>query len=159
MWYWISFKDSVGNAGKMKDFLIQGDVDDFISQHSPRLGPCCKIATFKEYEAAELTFKTLALVFPNRFILPGISKQTGVIPSDILNRLDKILLDCGVGEPERSDLDVSYKHLRWMIVQLRSELDALKAHRWLGYIQGVMVGDGLTTLEKEREMCRLYFME
>lgn len=31
-------------------------------------------------------------------------------------------------------------HLRWMVTQMSEEMDEGKAMRWLGYIQGIMVG-------------------
>jgi hypothetical protein len=53
---------------------------------------------------------------------------------------------------------VSVRHLRWMCGQIiehtgyvPQEWSVTKLHRWIGYIQGVMVAKGYTTVDKERE--------
>lgn len=41
--------------------------------------------------------------------------------------------------PEQSDKGVRLSHLRWMVRQIPT-LSENKAMRWLGYIQGILVG-------------------
>lgn len=52
----------------------------------------------------------------------------------------------------------SVRHLIWMCDQIVAhagyvpdEWSVTKLHRWLGYIQGVMVSRGFTTVEEQRE--------
>lgn len=46
-------------------------------------------------------------------------------------------------------------HLLWMLERLeRGEMGDLKTHRWLGYIQGVMVSEGLLNVQEERDLTR-----
>jgi hypothetical protein len=48
-------------------------------------------------------------------------------------------------------------HIRWMIQQLRGPMETGKAMRWLGFIQGILIERGLTTVTAERDFTRSYF--
>lgn len=50
-------------------------------------------------------------------------------------------------------------HLRWMLGQLidNNEQSLTKKHRWLGYIQGLLITYGYTTVDREREYTRDIF--
>lgn len=53
----------------------------------------------------------------------------------------------------------SDKHLLWMLSELEcnQEQSITKKHRWLGYIQGVLICKGYTTVAEEREETRELF--
>ena len=60
---------------------------------------------------------------------------------------------------EDSDNPTSLNHLYWMTCQVQA--DALssetRCHRWLGYVQGVLVMKGLLDVEEERNFTRKIF--
>lgn len=56
-------------------------------------------------------------------------------------------------------LETSFAHLRWMLVEIPNLTDIGKANRWLGYVQGILIANGLTTVEVERNFTRPYFQE
>jgi hypothetical protein len=41
---------------------------------------------------------------------------------------------------ERSEHGMTIAHLRWMVAEMDNGMSENKAMRWLGYIQGVLVG-------------------
>lgn len=47
-------------------------------------------------------------------------------------------------------------HLLWMLneIQHNDEQSLTKKHRWLGYIQGVLIMKGVSTVQEEREFSR-----
>lgn len=47
-------------------------------------------------------------------------------------------------------------HLLWMIQEIRHNFEQsdTKKHRWLGFIQGVLISKGYTTVALEREATR-----
>lgn len=47
-------------------------------------------------------------------------------------------------------------HLMWMLCELLENRDQseTKKHRWLGFIQGVMICKGYLTVTEERELTR-----
>jgi hypothetical protein len=47
-------------------------------------------------------------------------------------------------------------HLKWMLQELRTMGDSHKAMRWLGFVQGVLIMNGYTTVQAEREFTRPY---
>lgn len=55
--------------------------------------------------------------------------------------------------------DMTGSHLIWMLEELASneEQSDTKKHRWLGYIQGILIANGLTTVADEREFTRKIF--
>jgi hypothetical protein len=55
-------------------------------------------------------------------------------------------------------------HVLWMLDIMRLELlddktdfDLWKANRWLGFIQRDIIGEGITTVENERNYSRMFF--
>lgn len=75
---------------------------------------------------------------------------------DILRRYASIL-NCNNYRQNLSD-PCSNEHLMWMLVELdRKEMHEMTKHRWLGYVQGVMISRNLTTLDIERDLTRGYF--
>lgn len=56
------------------------------------------------------------------------------------------------------DHPTSRHHLAWMLDELVSDtMSETKKHRWLGYIQGCMVCQGLINVEDERNATRNIF--
>ncbi len=60
---------------------------------------------------------------------------------------------------QQNDIEVAKKqecdiiHLVWMCYEIiNGHVKSDKAHRWIGYIQGVLVMRNLTTLEKMKEL-------
>lgn len=86
-----------------------------------------------------------------------ISETHGVIHHDIINRYDGMLsvftqiVEC------RQQPGTEPCHLRWMLRELSSFTDAGKAGRWLGFVQGLLIERGLTTVQTERDFTRPYF--
>lgn len=74
---------------------------------------------------------------------------------DILYRYDEMLHGSHVeNEP---DPGTRPYHLRWMLRELFHMEDEEKAMRWLGFIQGCLIAQGYTTVQKERDFTRPYF--
>lgn len=48
----------------------------------------------------------------------------------------------------------TYEHLVFMCHEIMDMHDSLKANRWIGYVQGVLVTLGVTTVDKQRELVR-----
>lgn len=86
------------------------------------------------------------------------------IPCELLDKYKK---DCISLLPPNSVLSIEQKpgdetnpiHLIWMLQQIKddSEMSQTKRHRWLGYIQGVLVMKGVFSVEEEREYTRPIF--
>lgn len=54
---------------------------------------------------------------------------------------------------EKVDVSASSEHLLWMIAQvINGKVKGYKAHRWLGYMQGVVVTLGVGTLEDMKQL-------
>ena len=95
-------------------------------------------------------------------VLPKNEDKT--IPCELLDKYEK---DCISLLPPNSVLSVEQKqgdetnpvHLIWMLQQIKdnSEMSQTKRHRWLGYIQGVLVMKGVFSVEEEREYTRPIF--
>ena len=50
------------------------------------------------------------------------------------------------------DKETQEEHLLWMLDQIREKkVTGEKAHRWIGYIQGILVARGVTTVNEERK--------
>lgn len=55
--------------------------------------------------------------------------------------------------------NTSYTHLRWMIRQIEDRaVDGDKAHRWLGFVQGVLAARGVLDVIAERDRTRQFFL-
>lgn len=51
----------------------------------------------------------------------------------------------------------TYPHMRWMIAEIREgRVVGDKAHRWLGFIQGVLIREDHFKLNEERDFTRPY---
>lgn len=95
-------------------------------------------------------------------VLPKNEDKT--IPCELLDKYEK---DCISLLPPNSVLSIEQKqgdetnpvHLIWMLQQIKdnSEMSQTKRHRWLGYIQGVLVMKGVFSVEEEREYTRPIF--
>ena len=87
------------------------------------------------------------------------------IHEDIINRYKTTLLAAIMNNawrdatPRGEKPSTSNHHLYWMLEQMNTFEDAHKAHRWLGYVQGVMVMKGYINVEEEREFTRGYFKQ
>lgn len=60
-------------------------------------------------------------------------------------------------KPDQLANIASPEYLAWMATEIFTHsavLDADKMHRWIGYIQGVAIVTGLTSLDRERERVR-----
>lgn len=63
----------------------------------------------------------------------------------------------GVTQPHEQPTNrPGYAHLLWMLEQIQKApaLSLTKRHRWLGYVQGVLIERGITTLQAERDSTR-----
>lgn len=78
------------------------------------------------------------------------------IPSVIIERYDVLLDIAGATVQCEPEPGTSLSHLRWMLNELRGEMEITKANRWLGFIQGTMIAAGLLTVTREREFTRPY---
>jgi hypothetical protein len=77
---------------------------------------------------------------------------------DILIRYDEILEAQGAEMQHAPEPGTSLGHLRWMLHKiLNADVIGEQAHRWLGFVQGVMIVQGLTTVTEERNHTRPYF--
>ena len=83
-----------------------------------------------------------------------ISINYGHVPQEIIDRYDAPLAKLGFRVAEESDPGTSGHHLRWMLATLNTLPDAYKAHRWLGFIQGVLVLNGMFSVPEERNFTR-----
>lgn len=86
------------------------------------------------------------------YVLPRGSR--GFYPT-LCHRYHEILED----NKEIEGVDYNTKHLQWMLEELQynREQTVTKKHRWLGFIQGVMIANGLITVEDERNLTRGIF--
>lgn len=77
---------------------------------------------------------------------------------EIINRYKKILLSIADHIEREENPGTSYEHLLWMLWQLEHEsMDVGKSNRWLGFIQGILIERGHTTVSVERDFTRSYF--
>ena len=53
----------------------------------------------------------------------------------------------------------SDKHLVWMLNEIKNSTtqSETKKHRWLGYVQGIMVAKGYLSVDSERDLTRNVF--
>ncbi|RVL37967.1 hypothetical protein [Sinorhizobium meliloti] len=80
-----------------------------------------------------------------------------MIHEDILNRYDGMLAEI-TSKVECCDVPgTDACHLRWMLANIKSGFAGEKSHRWLGFVQGVMIARGITTVQAERDFTRPYF--
>lgn len=80
------------------------------------------------------------------------------IDHDILNRYDDFLAKKTKKVEVESEPGYTYKHLRWMIDQIRTGVvQGEKSHRWLGFIQGILIREDHFKVNEERDFTRPYF--
>lgn len=63
-------------------------------------------------------------------------------------------------EPEQDEQDTDCgEHLLWMLYQIYDDKlsSRTKAHRWLGYVQAMLIMQGVTTVDIERNKTRDIF--
>lgn len=77
--------------------------------------------------------------------------------NDLLSRYIEILGGISSYNGQGPD-KTSNKHLCWMLHQISfMSVNDPKAHRWLGFVQGVMACKGLIDVDQERELTRAIF--
>lgn len=80
------------------------------------------------------------------------------IHHDILDRYDTFLAKKTKKVEMVNTPGYTYPHLRWMIEQIRSGVvQGEKSHRWLGFIQGVLIREDHFKVNEERDFTRPYF--
>lgn len=89
------------------------------------------------------------------------SNMRSPIHADILSRyydlLERHIELNPRGRYGLNGVETSFDHMLWMLAEIRTMTDPLKAHRWLGFVQGVIIANGLTTVQAERDFTRSYF--
>lgn len=70
-----------------------------------------------------------------------------------------LLRQRGVTPQQDPEGGTAHPHLLWMLDMLISDpaMSLTKRHRWLGFIQGCLIKDGILTLAHEREWTRPVF--
>lgn len=87
-----------------------------------------------------------------------------MISQEILERYNQILINNSNEtavykiEPLFGD-ETNVKHLLWMLqeIEMNTEQTLTKKHRWLGFVQGVIIAKGWTTVAEERDATRELF--
>lgn len=103
------------------------------------------------------------MTFVPRDSVPTFTGQLtpATIHPDILNRYTKMLqmhIQLNTfGQYGLNGPDTSFTHLLWMLKEIPQMTDIGKARHWLGFVQGVMISAGLTTVTTERDFTRPYF--
>lgn len=80
-----------------------------------------------------------------------------MIHDEIIDRYDRMLAELTDYIEQRDNPGTEPCHLRWMLSIIRDGYAGEKSHRWLGFIQGVMISTGITTVQAERDFTRPYF--
>ena len=77
------------------------------------------------------------------------------IHEDVVHRYVKIVEKHPKGDfPEMTGPE----HLMWMLDQIHTcVVGGDKAHRWLGFVQGILISRGLASVNEERDFTRPYF--
>lgn len=86
-----------------------------------------------------------------------------------LDRYEKMLQDRKIVPANKADADpTSLPHAFWMVKELKRVLkephskivfSADKVHRWLGFLQAILVVRGVTTVAEERNITRPWFTD
>ena len=87
-----------------------------------------------------------------------------MINQEILDRYNQILISNSNEtavykiEPIFGD-ETNVKHLLWMLQEIETNKDQslTKKHRWLGFIQGIVIAKGWATVSEERDATRSLF--
>ena len=106
------------------------------------------IASSKVLEVVTITHKELLEIAECRI-------QVKTFYPDIVDRYLGYLKN----SPELGTGKTKTSHLIWMLESIRdnSEMSLTKKHRWLGYIQGIMVSHGILDVVEERDSTREIF--
>lgn len=76
---------------------------------------------------------------------------------DLIDRYLDMLSKADVWDTDIKEF--SYNHIQYMLSELSvMNPKSTKAHRWLGFVQAVLVMQGITTVDIEREVTRSAFM-
>jgi|GEM_PF-4558486 len=82
-----------------------------------------------------------------------------VISVEIIDRYIKMIEEA-ISESPNDDQYTSYSHLIWMLNEIKTgEMQYGKSNRWLGFVQGIIIERGLTTINEERDFTRPFFHE
>lgn len=82
------------------------------------------------------------------------------IAHEIIDRYDDFLATKTKKVQPVSVPGYTYPHLRWMLDQIRTgAVKGEKSHRWLGFIQGVLIREDHFSVNEERDFTRPFFTE
>jgi len=78
---------------------------------------------------------------------------------DVAKNYIKMLEDMNVSRKQSTDDMTAHSHLLWMLYEivLDVRMSPTKKNRWLGYVQGCLVKDGIISVNAEREATRDIF--
>lgn len=78
-----------------------------------------------------------------------------MVPFEVMHRYWLLLENV---EPNcEEEPGTSLPHIKWMLGTMQAFTDVEKQMRWLGFIQGVLIMNGLTTVTEERNFTRPFF--
>lgn len=87
-----------------------------------------------------------------------MSNSIDPIIATLITRYQTLISECGVVDRNEHTFGelTSVAHLDWMLKELvTNDTQSLtKKHRWLGYIQGLLIAYGITTVNTERDATR-----
>lgn len=76
---------------------------------------------------------------------------------NVIARYDNFLKTKTKKVEKIDDPGYTYPHLRWMLEEIRSgRVKEEKAHRWLGFVQGILIREGHFKINEERNFTRPY---
>jgi hypothetical protein len=81
-----------------------------------------------------------------------MTKDQALIAADII---DKNYLEPNCSQVKRTALGKELSHLRWMVQEMHNGMSNNKSMRWLGYIQGILVGVYDVSLESMKDLSRV----
>lgn len=91
-------------------------------------------------------------------LIDGMPPPPTAVPHDITRRYEAMLRAHHIYTPVcKPDPGNDLCHVLWMLHQLRKPMETGKAMRWLGFIQGILIERGFTTVTAERDFTRPYF--
>mgnify|MGYP001224219861 CR=1 FL=1 len=79
------------------------------------------------------------------------------IAPEILSRYDGMLAPLGFRAECAPEPGTGFGHLRWMLSEIGRVMPTRKADRWLGFVQGIIIDRGFTTVTAERDFTRPFF--
>lgn len=71
----------------------------------------------------------------------------------------KQIIDKNLDDDLETDPYRKLSHLKWMLDEIvgNNTQSITKKHRWLGFVQGVLIAKKLTTVDRERDFTRDLF--